>query len=37
MGRTETENIENRVLRRIFQSMREEVRGGWKNCIMTGS
>jgi hypothetical protein len=30
MGRTyvETENIKNRVLRRIFQYMREEVRGG---------
>jgi hypothetical protein len=26
--------FENRVLRRIFGSQREEVTGGWKNCIM---
>jgi hypothetical protein len=26
--------FENRVLRRIFGSKREEVAGGWKDCIM---
>jgi hypothetical protein len=26
--------FENRVLRRIFGPKRDEVAGGWKNCIM---
>jgi hypothetical protein len=26
--------FENRVLRRIFRPKRDEVMGGWKNCIM---
>jgi hypothetical protein len=25
--------FENRVLRRIFGPMRDEVTGGWRNCI----
>jgi hypothetical protein len=26
--------FENRVLRRIFGPKRDEVTGGWRNCIM---
>jgi hypothetical protein len=28
---------ENKVLRRIFGAKRDEVRGGWKNCIVRSS
>jgi hypothetical protein len=32
--RTMIEGFENRVMRRIFQPVRDEVTGGWRNCIM---